>query len=599
LETIQQTPPEPQAPTPPAAGEPLVPILIAAALLAAVLVQVVGGFSALGLATVAVIATILVLVTARLRGGAGKSTPPVDAAPLASSGPDPVRAATLNAALDCVISVDGDGTITEWNDAARNTFGHRAEDAIGRNAAELIVPPSMRERYGRMAAGSRGAADNPLLDRPLEAVAMHASGAEFPIEVSVSQVTDDPPLFTGFVRNISEARHLQQQNQRLNSLVASSQDAVVSLDLDEVVTAWNEGASVLYGYTSAEALGRSFGELTGTSGSRPGVLAERVRCAEHGPLELERVRKDEGSIVVSISAFPIHDVAGEIVGISTTAHDVTERHLREERERRDVEGTLWRGRVENALANDRFLFWGQPVVSMETGLIHHHELLLRMDLDGELVAPGKFLRHVEGTELISEIDRWALRHGIEYAQELPVVIKLSAMGLTNREVIDIVREQLAGGAPPENVILEVTESAAADDLEAVRTMIGELADLGCKVALDNFGTGYGSFTYLKQLPVSQLKIDMQFIRNLVADEADRNVVRSMLTVAENFGLTTVAEGVEDEDTLQLLRTLGVDLVQGYHVGYPARMTHGGTGVSLIEGSDTGTIPQVVIESGGS
>ena len=285
--------------------------------------------------------------------------------------------------------------------------------------------------------------------------------------------------------------------------------------------------------------------------------------------------------------------------MSTSAHDVTERRLREERARQDTDGRLWRGRVEDALAGDGFLFWGQPVVSMETGLIHHHELLLRMNLNGELISPGRFLRHVEGTDLISEIDRWALRNGINYAGDLPVAIKLSAMGLTNKEVLEIVGTQLAGGAPPENVILEVTESAAADDLEAVRVMVGELAELGCKVALDDFGTGYGSFTHLKRLPVSQLKIDMQFVRNLVNDESDQLVVRSMITVAENFGLITVAEGVENEPTLQLLRSLGVDLVQGYHVGYPARMTAGGTGAALIGGSDAGSAgnePQIVIET---
>ena len=500
-----------------------------------------------------------------------------------------------------MISVDGLGIVREWNGAARNTFGHRAEDAIGRNVAELLIPPALRQRYQRMIAGAAGSPDNPLLNRPIEAMAMHASGAEFPVELSVSQVRADPPLFTGFVRDISERRRQEQQNERLSALVDSSQDAIVGLALDEVVTGWSDGAANLYGYSAEEALGKSFAELTGPRGAVAGELATRVKGDESGPLELQRIRKDECAIFVSICAFPVHDVAGEIVGISTTAHDITERRLREERERQDVDGRLWRERVEHALANDGFLFWGQPVVSMETGLIHHHELLLRMNLDGELITPGKFLRHVEGTELISEIDRWALKHGIEYAERLPVAIKLSAMGLTNSEVVDIVRTQLEGGAAASNVILEITETAASEDLGAVQVLIAELAELGCEVTLDDFGTGYGSFTYLKQLPVTQLKIDMQFIRNLVDDEADQNVVRSMITVAENFGLTTIAEGVEDEGTLQLLRTLGVDLVLGYHVGYPSRMTDSGTGAALISGSDFGSarnVPKIVIESGG-
>jgi PAS domain S-box-containing protein len=577
--------------------ERIVPILIAVAFVAAVGVQIFGSFSAFGLGTVVVIGAILLAVSQRFLH-LGRTAPADSTEEADGPAPDPARAPTLDAALDCVISIDGDGTIREWNSAARNTFGHRREEAVGRNAGDLLVPPSLRERYLRMVAGAVGAADNPLLNRPIEAVAMHAGGAEFPVELSVSKVRENPPLYTGFVRDISERRTQQQQNERLKALVNTSQDAIVSLDLQEIVTGWSDGARALYGYRAEEALGRSFAELTGPPGATAGALVERIRSNNCEPLEMQRVRRDEASIYVSIRAFPIHDVAGEIVGLTTSATDATERHLREERERKDTEGRLWRGRVEDALANDRFVFWGQPVVSMESGLIHHHELLLRMDLNGELVSPGKFLPHVEGTDLISEIDRWALRQGVDYARRLPVAIKLSAMGLTNREVIEIVSDQLDGGAPPENVILEVMESAAADDLDAVRTMVGELADLGCKVALDDFGTGYGSFSYLKHLPVSQLKIDMQFIRNLVDEEADRLVVRSMITVAENFGLTTVAEGVEDERTLQLLRRLGVDLVQGYHVGYPARMTAAGTGAALIDGTGATSVPKIVIESNG-
>ena len=128
----------------------------------------------------------------------------------------------------------------EWNAAARNTFGYSADDAIGQSLPELLVPPALRERYGRMIAGAAGSSDNPLLDRPIEAMAMHASGAEFPIELSVSMISSDPLMFTGFVRDISERRRREQANERLTALVDSSQDAIVSLDLDEVVTGWSE-----------------------------------------------------------------------------------------------------------------------------------------------------------------------------------------------------------------------------------------------------------------------------------------------------------------------------------------------------------------------
>jgi PAS domain S-box-containing protein len=564
----------------------------------AVAAQVLEGFSPI--AAVIAVAAGLAMIAAQLRPRSAPASTPPQAPTSVTPGTDIVREATIEASLDCVISLDAQGIVQEWNGAARNTFGYRPEDAVGRSLGELIVPPALRDRFDRMVAGMDGSLDSPFLDRPVEIMAMHASGSEFPVEASVSLVRHDPPLFTGFVRDISGRRHQEHQNAQLQSLVRSSQDAIVRLDLREVVTSWSDGAEILYGYTSEEAIGKVLGALTGApeTPTESGRLVNCVLNNDCSAFEVRRIRKDEQAIVVSELAFPIRDLQGEIVGVAAIAHDVTEQRAREERERHDTEGRLWRGRVEEALAKDNFVFWGQPVVAMETGLIHHHELLLRMDFNGELISPGKFLPHVEGTDLISEIDRWALRRGIEYAQSLPVAIKLSDLGLTNSEVTEIVREQLTGGAPPQNVILEITESAAAGDLDAVQLLICELAELGCEVTLDDFGTGYGSFTYLKKLPVTQLKIDMQFVRNLVNDEADQRVVRSMIEVAKNFDLTTIAEGVEDEQTLQLLRKFGVELVQGYHVGYPARMTAAGTGAALISGNPAGPahVPTFVVDT---
>jgi EAL domain-containing protein (putative c-di-GMP-specific phosphodiesterase class I) len=122
--------------------------------------------------------------------------------------------------------------------------------------------------------------------------------------------------------------------------------------------------------------------------------------------------------------------------------------------------------------------------------------------------------------------------------------------------------------PVGNVTFEITETAAAENMRGARELVAELNGLGCAVALDDFGTGYGSFTYLRHLPVTQLKIDIEFIRGIDQDPTDRRVVESMVDVARNFAMTTVAEGVEDERTLELVREMGVDLAQGYYVGRP-------------------------------
>jgi EAL domain-containing protein (putative c-di-GMP-specific phosphodiesterase class I) len=122
------------------------------------------------------------------------------------------------------------------------------------------------------------------------------------------------------------------------------------------------------------------------------------------------------------------------------------------------------------------------------------------------------------------------------------------------------------------VIFEITETAAVENLDAAHELVEELISLGFGVALDDFGTGYGSFTYLKHLPVTELKIDIDFVRGLTQDPTDQRLVKSIISVARNFEMKTVAEGVEDQATLDLLHTLGVDFVQGYHIGYPAQLT---------------------------
>jgi EAL domain-containing protein (putative c-di-GMP-specific phosphodiesterase class I) len=218
------------------------------------------------------------------------------------------------------------------------------------------------------------------------------------------------------------------------------------------------------------------------------------------------------------------------------------------------------------------MFWAQPIVDADTGATHHHELLLRMDLDGSVITPNHFLPHAENCGLITEIDRWAVKTGFEIAATMPVAINLSAKSIQDSRFVTDIKTALGDSTLAGNVIFEITETAAVQNLEGARELVEELTSLGFGVALDDFGTGYGSFTYLKHLPVTELKIDIDFVRGLAEDPTDQRLVKSIISVARNFNMKTVAEGVEDEATLQLLRTLGVDFVQGYHVGYPAQMT---------------------------
>ena len=237
-------------------------------------------------------------------------------------------------------------------------------------------------------------------------------------------------------------------------------------------------------------------------------------------------------------------------------------------ERRDKEGRLWRDRIHTALTEGRFMYWGQPVIDAATGGIDHHELLLRMDLDGDVITPNHFLPHAEGSELMTEIDRWAIKTGFEIAATLPVAINLSARSLEDVSLIGDIKKALGSRALAGNVTFEITESAAIENLDAARELVEELTSLGFGVALDDFGTGYGSFTYLQQLPVTELKIDIDYVRALARDRTDQRLVKSIVSVARNFEMKTVAEGVEDQATSDLLRELRRRLPPGLPPGLP-------------------------------
>jgi PAS domain S-box-containing protein len=241
------------------------------------------------------------------------------------------------------------------------------------------------------------------------------------------------------------------------------------------------------------------------------------------------------------------------------AFDVTERKLGERRLRR-------------ALAEDRLVAYAQPIAE-HRGRIVQEELLVRMLADGDrdqVLAPSDFLPLAERSGLIVAIDRWMAGRAIELAASgRPAEVNLSAVSIADEELPVDLAEALTGlGAGAANVVFEITETAAVEHLDAARDFVERLSGLGCRFALDDFGTGFGSLTYLRHLPVQYLKIDAAFVRDLLESPEDRRMVASIVAMAGQFGLRTVAEGVEDTKTLALVREIGVDLAQGFCVGRP-------------------------------
>jgi len=241
----------------------------------------------------------------------------------------------------------------------------------------------------------------------------------------------------------------------------------------------------------------------------------------------------------------------------------------------------WAERIRDALENDHFQLFQQPILDVRLGEVTHHELLVRLPGDsGELIPPGTFLYIAEQFGSIQAIDRWVVGQAAAlikriHAEGNPVTlsVNLSGASITDASLLDFVESELRDtGIDPHALIFEVTETAAIVNIEKARRFAERLGELGCAFALDDFGAGFGSFYYLKHLPFDYLKIDGDFIRQLPASKADQLTVKAIVQIAHGLGKKTVAEFVGDDATLRLLGRYGVDFAQGYFPGKPVAVT---------------------------
>ena len=234
-------------------------------------------------------------------------------------------------------------------------------------------------------------------------------------------------------------------------------------------------------------------------------------------------------------------------------------------------------RIRAALDNDDFVLHYQPILDLGSDRVTTYEALIRMrDADdGGLIQPGAFLYVADRYGMAYSIDRWVIVHALEtlasgqLGDDAHIAINISARTLNHPEVLDELGQRLErDGIDPGRLIFEITETAAIENVENAKRFARRLTSLGCELALDDFGTGFSSFYYLKHLPCQYLKIDGEFIRNLRASPNDRLLVKSVVDIATGMGKRTVAEFVGDDETVAILRELGVDYAQGFHVGKP-------------------------------
>jgi diguanylate cyclase (GGDEF)-like protein len=247
-----------------------------------------------------------------------------------------------------------------------------------------------------------------------------------------------------------------------------------------------------------------------------------------------------------------------------------------------LEQVKWKERLQTALREERLLLFYQPIQRLADGRITHCEALMRMlGEDGRLVMPGEFIVHAERTGLINELDRRGVDIALMHMSQLlvqgrrpRVSVNVSTKTLQAGGFYEFLKQRLDySNVPGELLTIEITETAAIDGMDKMAELLHRISALGCQFSLDDFGAGFSSWLNLRKLPISFLKIDGSFVRQVTESPDDPLFVKAINEVSQGLNIKTVAECVEDVRTLNTLRSLGVDYVQGFLIGRPMERLH--------------------------
>lgn len=231
--------------------------------------------------------------------------------------------------------------------------------------------------------------------------------------------------------------------------------------------------------------------------------------------------------------------------------------------------------IKNAIKENRFVLFLQPIMEIDSKKIKHYEALIRLrDNDDRLITPNVFIPIAERFGLISDIDHWVFEEVMKIVSKNPqttIFMNLSGLSLTNNTLLEFFENCIVESGIDSshlNLGFEITETASTKNFVQAQSWMEKFKKLGCQIALDDFGVGYTSFTYLRALPVDYIKIDGSFVHNIDKDSSHRAIVQTINTLAISLGKNTIAEFVETEAVLKILKEIGVKYGQGYHLGRP-------------------------------
>ena len=537
----------------------------------------------------------------------------------------------LNNTAEGIITFDEWGMIEGFNQSAEKLFGWVEDEVIGTSIAQLISPEAREVRDDYLEHFMRAEIQR-LIGHEGELVGRHKDGSGFPMAVKISGMwLENRQKYIALVSNISERKALMENLRQLaehDGLTGLYNRTYFQGEMERVVERMHRSevsnCALLYidldhfkyvndtlGHAAGDKLLIEVASIL-TRRARKSDLVVRLGGDEFTVLmydaQPEQVKKIADSFRRQLADFnfnyegqsvtigcsigvaviePSAQSPAEIMSRADLACHIAKRsgrnqvHLFAPEDVKDVASMSldmgWSRRIREAVELNRFTLACQPIVSTRSRDARIYEVLIRMlDDSGGLIMPGGFLPTAERFGLSLDIDRWVIANAIETLAEQRVTlpelcyaINLSAQALNTPAICDLIQDKLrATGLDPAALIFEVTETAAIADLNAAAALLARLRALGCRTALDDFGSGMSSFAYLKELPVDIVKIDGRFVKHIATSAVDKAMVRAMNDIAHALGKETIAEFVEDEAAFQTLVELGVDYGQGYHLGRP-------------------------------
>ncbi|MCB0950619.1 MAG: EAL domain-containing protein [Mycobacterium sp.] len=373
------------------------------------------------------------------------------------------------------------------------------------------------------------------------------------------------------LRQVVEERNFLN-HERFEAVAEYSPSAISVRDLEHRFTMVNDAFCQLFGATSVgDVIGRTEDEIL------PPDVLERSRLGAYRLLagesfvEEEFITVAQQAVSVMTQRFPLRNSLGAITELVSIRTDITHR---KKIEQQAAERALWAERISAAIADGRLLVYSQPIVDIATREVVDEELLVRLrePETGQILPPSEFLPQCEQHELMPVIDRYMVGRAIDLAATgRHVCVNITGQTIGAAAAMTEIREALTAAGPDitDKILFEITETTALGSPEVAAKFSQDMREVGCRVALDDFGTGYGTFNELRHLKLDTLKIDLSFVQNMIENHGDERAVNTIAFVAQVYGLTTVAEGVETEATLHKLAELRVDRAQGYLFGKPA------------------------------